>query len=82
MKLIFFFFFLESSIQFVLIKLQSNILFSLTNFVLKKQGDYLGVAAKKRKLAKPKLPWTKIEEAEKRHYTLQWKRNPFAAAMR
>lgn len=49
---------------------------------LKKQGDYLGVAAKKRKLAKPKLPWTKIEETEKRHYTLQWKRNPFAAAMR
>lgn len=49
---------------------------------LKSQGDYLGVAAKKRKMAKHRLPWTKIQETEKRYYPLQWKRNPFAAAMR
>lgn len=42
-------------------------------------GDYLGVAAKKRKMAKHKFPWTKYEEAEKKHQPLQWKRNRFAA---
>ncbi|PPE02119.1 hypothetical protein GOBAR_DD00849 [Gossypium barbadense] len=31
---------------------------------LKNAGDYLGVAARKRKVAKHKLPWTKIEETE------------------
>jgi hypothetical protein len=42
-------------------------------------GDYLGVAAKKRKMAKHKFPWTKYEEAEKKHQPLEWKRNRFAA---
>ncbi|MFQ6652200.1 hypothetical protein Gotur_024178 [Gossypium turneri] len=46
---------------------------------LKNAGDYLGVAARKRKVAKHKLPWTKIEETEKTYQPLQWKRNPFAA---
>ncbi|KAJ4703659.1 Cysteine proteinase RD21a [Melia azedarach] len=46
---------------------------------LKNYGDYLGVAAKKRKMAKHKFPWTKIEETEKTYQSLQWKRNPFAA---
>ncbi|XWS15840.1 hypothetical protein CRYUN_Cryun34aG0036300 [Craigia yunnanensis] len=46
---------------------------------LKNAGDYLGVAARKRKMAKHKLPWTKIEQTEKTYLPLQWKRNPFAA---
>ncbi|KAJ0082754.1 hypothetical protein Patl1_10504 [Pistacia atlantica] len=48
---------------------------------LKSSGDYLGIAAKKKKMAKHKLPWTKYEEAEKRkiYEPLQWKRNQFAA---
>ncbi|KAK2995987.1 hypothetical protein RJ640_017351 [Escallonia rubra] len=49
---------------------------------LKSYGDYLGVAAKKRKMAKHKLPWSKIEETEKKYQPLQWKRNQFAAIMR
>uniref|UniRef100_A0A5B6ZEN8 Putative low-temperature-induced cysteine proteinase-like n=1 Tax=Davidia involucrata TaxID=16924 RepID=A0A5B6ZEN8_DAVIN len=46
---------------------------------LKSFGDYLGVAAKKRKMAKHKFPWTKYEEKEKQYQPLQWKRNQFAA---
>ncbi|KAK6917685.1 Peptidase C1A, papain C-terminal [Dillenia turbinata] len=47
---------------------------------LRNQGDYLGVAAKKRKMAKHKFPWTKIEETQRMTYQpLQWKRNQFAA---
>ncbi|KAI4372007.1 hypothetical protein MLD38_010295 [Melastoma candidum] len=46
---------------------------------LKNAGDYLGVAAKRRKMAKHKLPWTKIEDSEKSYHPLQWKRNRFAA---
>ncbi|KAK8629337.1 hypothetical protein V6N13_078181 [Hibiscus sabdariffa] len=46
---------------------------------LKNTGDYLGVAARKQKKAKHKLPWTKIEQTEKTYQPLQWKRNPFAA---
>uniref|UniRef100_A0A2N9HXD7 Uncharacterized protein n=1 Tax=Fagus sylvatica TaxID=28930 RepID=A0A2N9HXD7_FAGSY len=46
---------------------------------LKNYGDYLGVAAKKRKMAKHKFPWTKLEQTEKKYHPLQWKRNPFAA---
>ncbi|XWS18507.1 hypothetical protein CRYUN_Cryun32bG0049900 [Craigia yunnanensis] len=46
---------------------------------LKNAGDYLGVAARKRKMAKHKLPWTKKEQTEKTYQSLQWKRNPFAA---
>ncbi|XP_022724094.1 low-temperature-induced cysteine proteinase-like [Durio zibethinus] len=46
---------------------------------LKNAGDYLGVAARKRKMAKHKLPWTKIEQTEKAYQSLLWKRNPFAA---
>ncbi|XP_059669794.1 low-temperature-induced cysteine proteinase-like [Cornus florida] len=47
---------------------------------LKNAGDYLGINAKKRKIAKHKLPWTKYEEQTERQYEpLQWKRNQFAA---
>ncbi|CAM8994811.1 unnamed protein product [Rhodiola kirilowii] len=47
---------------------------------LQSSGDYLGVAAKKRKMAKHKFPWTKIEsEIQKKYQPLQWKRNQFAA---
>ncbi|KAK4858251.1 hypothetical protein QYF36_013326 [Acer negundo] len=49
---------------------------------LQNSGDYLGVAAKKRKIAKHKFPWTKFEETKKAYQPLEWKRNPFAAAMR
>lgn len=48
---------------------------------LKSSGDYLGVEAKKRKWAKRKLPWTKIEaNVEKTYEPLKWKRNQLAAA--
>ncbi|XP_050367823.1 low-temperature-induced cysteine proteinase-like [Argentina anserina] len=46
---------------------------------LKNGRDYLGVAARKRKLAKHKFPWTKVEETEKTYHPLQWKMNRFAA---
>ncbi|XAR59252.1 Zingipain [Bertholletia excelsa] len=47
---------------------------------LKNAGDFLGVAAKKRKMAKHKFPWTKYEETEQyRPEPLVWKRNPLAA---
>ncbi|XVE88209.1 hypothetical protein DITRI_Ditri19aG0050500 [Diplodiscus trichospermus] len=46
---------------------------------LKNTGDYLGVAARKRNMAKHKLPWTKKEQTEKTYQSLEWKRNPFAA---
>ncbi|OMO65391.1 Granulin [Corchorus olitorius] len=47
---------------------------------LKNAGDYLGIAARKRKMAKHKLPWTsKTEQTDKTYQPLQWKRNPFAA---
>ncbi|KAL5575223.1 hypothetical protein UlMin_016922 [Ulmus minor] len=47
---------------------------------LRNQGDYLGIAAKKRHMAKHKLPWGgKVEETEKTYQPLQWKRNRFAA---
>lgn len=50
-------------------------------FAEQNSGDYLGIAAKKKKIAKHKFPWTKYEEAEKRkmYEPLQWKRNQFAA---
>ncbi|KAL8159259.1 hypothetical protein V2J09_000796 [Rumex salicifolius] len=49
---------------------------------LKKPGDYLGVAAKKKQLVKHKLPWTKpAQTSEKSTYQALWKRNPFAAAL-
>lgn len=51
-------------------------------FIFQNAGDYLGVAARKRKMAKHKLPWAKAEQTEKTYQSLQWKRNPFAAAMR
>ncbi|GAB2301212.1 hypothetical protein Dimus_035246 [Dionaea muscipula] len=49
---------------------------------LKSYGDYLGLAAKKRKSAKHKFPWTKIEGSENKdmYQPLQWKRNRLAAA--
>eukprot|EP00262_Sarcandra_glabra_P004965 TRINITY_DN161_c0_g5_i4.p1 TRINITY_DN161_c0_g5~~TRINITY_DN161_c0_g5_i4.p1 ORF type:complete len:497 (-),score=51.38 TRINITY_DN161_c0_g5_i4:487-1977(-) len=46
---------------------------------LKNYGDSIGVAAKKRKIAKHKLPWTKLEEASNSGQTLEWKRDGFAA---
>ncbi|XVE51469.1 hypothetical protein DITRI_Ditri02bG0043300 [Diplodiscus trichospermus] len=46
---------------------------------LKNAGDYLGIAARKRKMAKHKLPWSKTEQTEKTYQPLQWKRNPFPA---
>lgn len=46
---------------------------------LKNTGDYLGVAAKKRKMAKHKLPWSNIDKAETPYQPLQWKRNRLAA---
>ncbi|GLT68336.1 hypothetical protein SLA2020_405800 [Shorea laevis] len=45
-------------------------------------GDNLGITARKRRMAKHKFPWTKFEQREKTYQPLQWKRNPFAAAMR
>ncbi|XP_028764934.1 low-temperature-induced cysteine proteinase-like [Neltuma alba] len=52
---------------------------------LKKSGDVMGVAAKKKKMAKHKFPWSKVEReaGERKTYRLlELKRNPFAAAMR
>ncbi|XP_042503946.1 low-temperature-induced cysteine proteinase-like [Macadamia integrifolia] len=46
---------------------------------LKNYGDYLGVAAKKRKIARHKFPWTKLEGMGNPYRPLQWKRNKFAA---
>ncbi|XP_002533962.2 low-temperature-induced cysteine proteinase [Ricinus communis] len=48
---------------------------------LQNQGDYLGVAATKKHMAKHKLPWSKLEESkrERTYQPLMWKRNPFAA---
>lgn len=46
---------------------------------LKNAGDFWGVSAKKRKMAKHKLPWTKVEQTEKTYHPLQWKMNRFAA---
>ncbi|KAJ9565977.1 hypothetical protein OSB04_001943 [Centaurea solstitialis] len=48
-------------------------------YCFKKSGDTFGVAAKKRHLAKHKMPWEKIEETLVEEYQpLVWKRNPFA----
>ncbi|KAJ7968711.1 Cysteine proteinase RD21a [Quillaja saponaria] len=46
---------------------------------LKNSADYLGIAAKKKKTAKHKFPWTKVEQTKKTYRPLQWKMNPFAA---
>ncbi|GAV67978.1 Peptidase_C1 domain-containing protein/Granulin domain-containing protein/Inhibitor_I29 domain-containing protein [Cephalotus follicularis] len=46
---------------------------------LKGAGDYLGIAARKRHMAKHKFPWGKLEKTEKEYQPLQWKRNHFAA---
>ncbi|XP_074269839.1 cysteine protease XCP1-like [Silene latifolia] len=49
------------------------------NLCLKKSRDYLGVPARKKNLAKLKLPWRKIEERKEMTYEpLQWRK----AAMR
>ncbi|WJX26792.1 hypothetical protein P8452_15670 [Trifolium repens] len=42
-------------------------------------GDLMGVAAKKKKMGKHKFPWTKFEQTKKTHYSLQLRRNAFAA---
>lgn len=49
---------------------------------MQNEGDVMGVAAKKRKMAKHKFPWTKNEGAGRTYRPLEFKRNPFAAAMR
>ncbi|XP_048132363.1 low-temperature-induced cysteine proteinase-like isoform X2 [Rhodamnia argentea] len=47
---------------------------------LKNAGDYLGVASRKRMMAKRKLPWTQFEENKNGIYQpLVWKRNRLAA---
>ncbi|XP_059438997.1 low-temperature-induced cysteine proteinase-like [Corylus avellana] len=46
---------------------------------LKNSGDYLGVSARKKTMAKHKFPWTKFEQEEKKYQPLEWKRNRFAA---
>ncbi|XP_061342716.1 low-temperature-induced cysteine proteinase-like [Gastrolobium bilobum] len=46
---------------------------------LQNSGDLMGVAAKKRKMGRHKLPWTKFEQTEKTYHLLQMRRNPFAA---
>lgn len=47
---------------------------------LRNAGDYLGVASKKRKMAKRKLPWNRFEENKNKIYQpLVWKRNRLAA---
>ncbi|KAL3522488.1 hypothetical protein ACH5RR_015322 [Cinchona calisaya] len=46
---------------------------------LKNVGDLLGIAAKKRKMAKHKFPWSKTHEVKKIFQPIQWKRNPLAA---
>jgi hypothetical protein len=48
-------------------------------FVVQNSGDYLGVSARRRKMAKHKFPWTKFEQEEKKYQPLEWKRNRFAA---
>ncbi|KAI3741648.1 hypothetical protein L1987_59322 [Smallanthus sonchifolius] len=51
-------------------------------YCYKKSGHTFGVAAKKRQLAKRKMPWEKIEETLVEEYQpLVWKRNQFAAAV-
>lgn len=53
---------------------------TLGGLCFKDEGDRLGVAAKKRKMAKHKLPWANIEETEQEYEpVLQWKRDKFAA---
>ncbi|OWM82796.1 hypothetical protein CDL15_Pgr008677 [Punica granatum] len=48
---------------------------------LKNAGDYLGIVAKKRKIAKHKFPWTKIEPTDRTYsyQPLRWKRNRLGA---
>ncbi|KAI3495358.1 hypothetical protein L1887_37687 [Cichorium endivia] len=50
-------------------------------YCFKNSGDTVGVKAKKRRIAKHKMPWEKIEETLVEEYQpLVWKRNPFAVA--
>ncbi|XP_041024061.1 low-temperature-induced cysteine proteinase-like [Juglans microcarpa x Juglans regia] len=49
---------------------------------LKNYGDYLGVAARRREMAKHKFPWSKLEQKEKGYQPLEWKRNRLAALHR
>ncbi|XP_056168271.1 uncharacterized protein LOC130134605 [Syzygium oleosum] len=47
---------------------------------LRNVGDYLGVASRRRKMAKHKLPWNRFEENQNKIYRpLVWKRNRLAA---
>ncbi|KAL8130332.1 hypothetical protein V2J09_019487 [Rumex salicifolius] len=47
---------------------------------LKNSGDQLGVAAKKKKMAKHKMPWIKPKRSEEASYnSFEWKMRPFAA---
>nr|AAD54424.1 thiol protease [Matricaria chamomilla] len=50
-------------------------------YCYKNSAKTFGVPAKKRQLAKHKMPWEKIEETIKEEFQpLAWNRNPFAAA--
>ncbi|KAG2687847.1 hypothetical protein I3760_09G069500 [Carya illinoinensis] len=49
---------------------------------LKNYGDYLGVDARRRKMAKHKFPWSKLEQKEKGYQPLEWKRNRLSALHR
>ncbi|XP_027105534.1 low-temperature-induced cysteine proteinase [Coffea arabica] len=46
---------------------------------LRNFGDFVGVAAKKRTMAKHKFPWSKTHEVKKPYKPLLWKRNQLAA---
>ncbi|TKY71846.1 Oryzain beta chain [Spatholobus suberectus] len=49
---------------------------------LQNPGDLMGVAAKKKKMGRHKLPWTKFDQTKKTYHHLQMRRNAFAAIMR
>ncbi|KAK7306535.1 hypothetical protein VNO77_44482 [Canavalia gladiata] len=48
---------------------------------LQNSGDLIGVAARKRKMGRHKLPWTKFEETKNTYTPLHMRRNPFAAML-
>ncbi|RDX70011.1 Oryzain alpha chain, partial [Mucuna pruriens] len=48
-------------------------------FCLQNPGDLIGVAAKKKKMGRHKLPWTKFEQTKKTYHPLQINKNAFAA---
>ena len=54
----------------------------LSLILFQNSAKMFGVPAKKRQLAKHKMPWEKIEETlEEEFQPLAWNRNPLAAAL-